>query len=461
MYDRPTIQYLSRTIIRLSLPVLVEQFFIVLMGAVSTMLVGNLGREAVSAVGNIDTINNVMISVFSSVAIGGTVLVAQFTGREDRLSASRAASQAMLASIVLSLVLTALVAGYQHGLVDLLFGRTEVLVRQNSLAYLGIVVWSYPPLALATTAFGVLRGNGNMKAPMMISVVMNLANILLSSVLIYGFRLDLGFIHWTTPAYGVTGAALGLTLARMLGFVLAIVMLKKSDLAFSWSPRHFLAVDRKKMGTILFLGVPAGFEQLMFNGGKLIVQLFIVRLGTVALAANAICNSIAAFATMPTVAMSLALTTIVGQAMGRRDKEGARTLLTFAIPFCSAILVGMSMLFLPVIGPVIGLYTQDAATRQTALPIMILYLFAQPLLWPPSFALAAGFRGAGDVRYQLVVTMVSMWVLRIGLGYLLTAVFSIGVIGVWIAMISDWALRSLLFTLRLRSGKWLNRDLVA
>jgi Na+-driven multidrug efflux pump len=152
MYDRPTIQYLSRTIIRLSLPVLVEQFFIVLMGAVSTMLVGNLGREAVSAVGNIDTINNVMISVFSSVAIGGTVLVAQFTGREDRLSASRAASQAMLASIVLSLVLTALVAGYQHGLVDLLFGRTEVLVRQNSLAYLGIVVWSYPPLALATTA---------------------------------------------------------------------------------------------------------------------------------------------------------------------------------------------------------------------------------------------------------------------------------------------------------------------
>jgi Na+-driven multidrug efflux pump len=114
-----------------------------------------------------------------------------------------------------------------------------------------------------------------------------------------------------------------------------------------------------------------------------------------------------------------------------------------------------------VIGPVIGLYTQDAATRQTALPIMILYLFAQPLLWPPSFALAAGFRGAGDVRYQLVVTMVSMWVLRIGLGYLLTAVFSIGVIGVWIAMISDWALRSLLFTLRLRSGRWLNRDLVA
>lgn len=460
MYDRSTTIHLSRTIIRLSLPVLVEQFFIVLMGAVSTMLVGNLGREAVSAVGNMDTINNVMISIFSSVAIGGTVLVAQYTGREDRLSASRAASQAMLASIVLALVLTGLVAGYQHALVNLLFGRTEILVRQNSLAYLSIVVWSYPPLALATTAFGVLRGNGNMKAPMTISIVMNLANILLSSILIYGLRLDWGFIKWVTPAYGVTGAAWGLTLARVLGFILAIVMLKKSDLAFSWAPRRFLTVDKKKMGTILFLGVPAGFEQLMFNGGKLIVQMFIVSLGTVALAANAVCNSIAAFATMPTAAMSLALTTIVGQAIGRRDKEGARTLLTFAIPFCSAILVGMSLLFLPVIGPVIGLYTQDPATRQTALPIMILYLIAQPLLWPPSFALAAGFRGAGDVRYQLVVTMVSMWVLRIGLGYLLTAVFPLGVIGVWIAMISDWALRSVLFTLRLRSGKWLHRDLV-
>lgn len=460
MYDRQTIADLSKSITRMTLPILVEQFFIVLMGIVSTMLVSNLGRAAVSAVGNIDVINNIMISVFSSLAIGGTILVAQFTGRGDGNAAKRAASQAMMASVVLSFLVTIMIYYGQHGLIESLYGKAEPIVRQNSLDYLRIVVWSYLPLALTTTAFGLLRGNGNMRAPMLISIIMNLANILLSSVLIYGLNLNIGFIHIAMTGHGVTGAAIGLTLARFLGFALALVMLGKSELAFSFAPQNFWRIEKKLLNTILFLGVPAGFEQLMFNGGKLIVQLFIVRLGTAALAANTIANSIAAMATLPTIAMSLALTTIVGQAIGRNDKPAAKKLLTFAIPFCCVTLAGMSIIILPLIHQIVGLFTRDLATRQETVIIMVIYLIAQPFLWPPSFALSSGFRGAGDVRYQLIVTMVSMWSLRIGLGYLLTVVFKVGLIGIWIAMLCDWTLRALLFTLRLRSGRWLRHTLI-
>ena len=460
MYDRQTIFQLSRTITRMTLPILVEQFFIVLMGVVSTMLVSNLGRDAVSAVGNIDVINNIMISVFSSLAIGGTILVAQFTGRGDRQSSSQAASQAMMASVVLSVVVTLLIFFSQHGLINLLYGKAEPIVRQNSLDYLGLVVWSYPPLALATTAFGLLRGNGNMRAPMLISIIMNVANIIMSAFLIYGIDLDLAWTRLTFAGLGVRGAAIGLTLARLLGFALAIVLLGKSEITFSFAPRIFWRIERKLLYTILLLGVPAGFEQLMFNGGKLIVQLFIVRLGTAALAANAIANSLAAMATLPTIALSLALTTIVGQAVGRNDKPAAKRLLTFSMPFSFAILLTMTVVALPFIHPIVGLFTRDLATRQQTVQIMVVYLLAQPLLWPASFALPAGFRGTGDVRYQLAVTLISMWALRIGLGFVLTVVLHVGLIGIWIAMFSDWTLRSILFLLRLRSGRWLHHELI-
>jgi putative MATE family efflux protein len=460
VYDRQTTIDLSRTITRMTLPILVEQFFIVLMGVVSTMLVSNIGRDAVSAVGNIDVINNIMISVFSSLAIGGTILVAQFSGRGDTRSASRAASQAMMASVVLSLGVTIIIYFSQHGLVEALYGKAEPIVRQNSLDYLRIVVWSYPPLALATTAFGLLRGNGNMRAPMIISIIMNLANILMSSVLIYGFKLDLGWATVNITGRGVTGAAIGLTLARLLGFILAIVMISKSELAFSFAMNSFWRVEKKMLNTILFLGVPAGFEQLMFNGGKLIVQIFIVRMGTAALAANSISNSLAAMATLPTIAMSMALTTLVGQLVGRGDKIAAKKLLTFALPFSFVILFVMSAVALPLIQPIIGMFTKDVATRHEALIVMVIYLIAQPFLWSASFALPAGFRGAGDVRYQLTVTMISMWALRIGLGYTLTVVLNVGLIGIWIAMLCDWALRALLFSLRLRSGRWLRHALI-
>ncbi len=460
MYDRQTTIELSRTITRMTLPILVEQFFIVLMGVVSTMLVSNLGRDAVSAVGNIDVINNIMISVFSSLAIGGTILVAQYTGRNDVKSSSRAAGQAMMASVVLSALVTLLIFFSQHGLIGLLYGNAEPIVRQNSLDYLSIVVWSYPPLALATTAFGLLRGNGNMRAPMIISIIMNVANIIMSAILIYGLDIDLGWTRVAFAGRGVTGAAIGLTLARLLGFVLAIAMLAKSELSFSFAPREFWRIEKKMLLTILLLGVPAGFEQLMFNGGKLIVQLFIVRLGTAALAANAIANSIAAMATLPTIALSMALTTIVGQAVGRNDKPSAKKLLTFAMPFSFVILFVMSAISLPLIQPIVGLFTRDLATRQATVTIMVIYLIAQPFFWPASFALPAGFRGAGDVRYQLTVTMISMWALRIGLGFVLTVVLEVGLIGIWIAMLSDWTLRSILFLLRLRSGRWLKHELI-
>lgn len=460
MYDRQEIASMSRTITRLTLPVLIEQFFIVSMGAINTMLVSNIGGEAISATGNVDTINNIIISVFSALAVGGTVVVAQYTGREDDRKANQAAAQALLACFLIAGSVTALIGILQRPLLQALFQNADPLILGYSYTYLAIILWSYVPIGLMTMAFGILRGSGDTRIPMIISIIMNLVNVGLSYVLIYGIRLNAGILVIQTPALGVRGAAIGLTAARTLGMVLALFPLLRGDRQIKLDWHDWLKLDGPMLRSILHLGVPGGTEQLMFNGGKLIVQTFIVQLGTIALASNAICNSLAAMATIPGLSMSLAITALVGQAVGRGDKTGARKLLTFSVLYNSVALAALSLLFLPFARALVGLFTHDPTTIRTAVRILYTYLLAQPLFWSGSFALPSGLRGAGDVRYTMIISIISMWLLRILLGYLFAIVLDFGLLGVWLAMYADWAFRAVQFILRLRSGKWLQHRTV-
>ncbi len=457
MLDRHAVASLSRTITRLTLPVLIEQFFIVMMGAVNTMLVANIGGEAISATGNVDTINNIIISFFAALAVGGTVIVAQYTGRQDDRKSNRAMAQSLLACVVIAGAVTLLIFLLQKPLLTWLFKDVDPLVLTYSYTYLAIVLWSYLPLALMTMAFGILRGSGDTRTPMMISIIMNIVNVGLSYWLIYGFRLNVGSLSMHTPAFGVQGAAVGLTLSRTLGMILALIPLLRGTRQLKLDWRDMRRPDWPMQRLILNLGVPGGAEQLMFNGGKLIVQMFIVQLGTVALAANAICNSLAALATIPGLSLSLAITALVGQAIGRGDQAGARRLLKFSLVYNTVALLVLSLLFLPFVRQLVGLFTHDATTIQTATRVMYAYLLAQPIFWSASFALPSGLRGAGDVRYTMVISIISMWLLRILLGYLFGIILGYGILGIWFAMFSDWAFRSVLFVWRLRSGRWLQQ----
>jgi putative MATE family efflux protein len=460
VYDRHAVAAMSRSITRLTLPVLVEQFFLVFMGAVNTLLVANIGREAISATGNVDTISNIIISVFSALAVGGTVIVAQCTGRQDLRIANKAAAQALLASLTIAGAVSLGILLGQRPLVQLLFRDVEPLVLQNTYTYLSIVLWSYLPIAVMTMAFGILRGSGDTRTPMAISIVMNIINVLISYVLIYGVNLHWGLLVIKTAGYGVRGAAIGLTLARLLGMVLALVPLLRGSHQIRIDWQNIFRFDGLMQRSILNLGIPAGTEQLMFNGGKLIVQTFIIQIGTVALAANSIANSVAGLATIPGLAMSLSITALVGQAIGSGDKPGARRLLKFSLLYNTAALTVLSVIFLIFLHPIIGLYTHDQETARVTYTLMFGYLVAQPLFWTSSFELPSGLRGAGDVRYTLIVSIISMWILRILLGYLFAIVLHIGVLGIWLAMFTDWAFRALMFIRRLQGDSWLNQKTI-
>jgi putative MATE family efflux protein len=452
--NRNELKRLAGTVSKLSLPVLVEQFFIVIMGVINTMLASNMGKEAISAIGMIDTISNIMIALFGALSIGGTVIVAQYTGQKDSAKASQSAAQALLSNLVISAGLAVLLWILRFLIIRALYGDADALVLDYADQYFGISLWSYIPIAMISVSFGILRGSGDTRTPMRISIIMNLCNVLLSYVLIYGLEIRLGGLDLVLPAFGVRGAATGLTSARTIGMLLVLIPLLNGSKRIRLTRLELFRPRWDLLRSIFRLGIPASAEQLMFQGGRLITQTYIVRLGTAAIAANTISISVNSLLMVPGNALAIAATALVGQQIGAGRFKEARKQLNFLILAASAAMALVSLVMLAIKDPVIRLYTHDEQISQLVSVIILSSLVVQPFIWSTSFITPAGLRGAGDIRYTMVVSIISMWLLRILLGYVFAVILPWGVLGVWIAMYVDWLCRSIFFVRRVQRDAW-------
>ena len=251
---------IRQDVVKLSIPVLTEQIFLVLMGVVNTMMAGNIGKEAVSAIGMVDSINNIFIAFFSSAAVGATVVVAHYAGQNKILEVNEAVKQALFSGICLALFITLFIFIFQHPIVGFLYGSAEPQVMRNLHVYLNITLATYPFMAVTSVASGVLRGIGDTRTPMKVTMLMNLANIVLSYPMIYGVRFHNNYIHIDMPGLGVTGAAIGIAAARTLGAILMLLVLwKGSDRIHITHIRSF-RFQMNYLKSIFGIGLPASFK---------------------------------------------------------------------------------------------------------------------------------------------------------------------------------------------------------
>ena len=194
-------------------------------------------------------------------------------------------------------------------------------------------------------------------------------------------------------------------------------------------------------------------ESLLFTLGKLITQVYIVGMGTVAIVSNSIATSIVNMQNVPGIALSTAATTVVGQAMGKGESDKAKDSLFYMTKFAFFTLGILGALCFPVAHLIVGLYTKSPEIIDYSTKLIKLNSLTTSL-WAFSFVLPAGLRGAGDGRYTMVTSILGMWIFRIGLGYVFGVILKMGVTGVWIGMYVDWIVRGSLYYLRLRGGNW-------
>ena len=451
---------IRKDVIKLTVPIITEQAFIMVMGVINAIMAGRLGKEAVSAIGMVDSINNIFIAFFSALAVGGTVIVAHYAGQRNHKYANEAARHAMFSGFILSVVVTLIIYFFRYGLIKVLFGSAEQEVLSNSFIYLNMTLFTYPFIALTAIACGVLRGVGDTKTPAKVTIIMNVLNIILSYTLIYGLEVASPHFRVGVPGLGIKGAALGIAAARIVGAVLIMYTLLNGSRLIKLKLTRTFRPDFELLRSIFGIGFPASVESLLFNGGKLITQIFIVGMGTAAIAANYIAGSVFGLVNIPGGALSIAATTMIGQFMGRGESEEAKRSLVYLTKLSSICLFVICAATFPFSSFVASIYTKSSEVIEIASGLIRTCAVVMPVLWSVSFIVPAGLKSTGDAKYTMIVSIFGMWAFRITLGYILGVPLKLGVVGVWIGMYIDWLVRGTLFYLRLKGDKWRGRIVV-
>lgn len=439
-----------REITPLAVPIFLENTCVLLMGVLSTFLVSWLGKEAMAGVGLADSFNMVIMAFFAAVDLGTTVVVAFSLGKRDPKRARDAARQSLILMTIIAIGLAAGIHLAGEHVINVIAGAATPEVKTLALSYLQTTVWSYPAAAIALISSGALRGAGNTKIPLLINGGMNILNIIISSLLIYGA------LGWN--GLGFVGAGLGLTISRYigaLGFIYVLVVGFAPSLRISLKS-YFRPLKIGILWEVLGIGIPASIESVLFNAGKLLTQMFVAGMGTNVIAGNFIAFSIAALINLPGNALGSASTIIVGKRLGKGQIGQAERQLRHVFWLSTIVLTLIAWGTAPFAGLMASFYTHEDDVKEVVKVLLWLNAAFMPI-WAASWVLPAGLKGARDARFAMWVSMISMWGCRVVAGYVLGIVLGMGVIGVWFGMFFDWTLRGALFYWRLVSGRWLKK----
>lgn len=446
--DKKTLLYPNKAMFALLVPVIIEQILNSFMGMVDTMMVSNVGSEALSAVSLVDSINNFLIQIFVAMAAGAAIICSQYLGSGDIKKTNEAARQILFTVTSIALGITILCLLFLKPILRMTFGKIEPNVMDAAEIYFFVTVLSYPFLALFHAGSAFYRADGNAKFPMQISVISNILNIIGNAILIFVFH------------FGILGAAIATLLSRSFCTIVIFIALRKETQAIILKNYTAIRPDFKFIKKILAVSVPNGIENGMFQFGKLAIQSTVSVMGTVAIAAQAMTNILEMLNGIAGIGIGIGLMTIVGQCLGCRRKEEAKYYIVKAYVIAECTILITCILVLAITIPVTNFAHMDAESARMCFQMMIAITIAKPLVWALSFVPAYGMRAAGDVRFSMMVTITTMWFCRVVLCIFCVKVFHMGPMAVWVGMFADWTLRAIIFTARFLSGKWLNHHVI-
>lgn len=432
----------KRDLIYLIVPLIIEQLLAVAVGMADTIMVASVGESAVSAVSLVDSINILLINIFAALATGGAVVAGQYIGKNNREKASQSGEQLIVFTTIISLFITALMFLGRNFILNVVFGAIEPEVSEYAYTYMTIVFASIPFIAIYNSGAALFRAMGNSQITMKTSLIMNAINIFGNAILIYGFRM------------GVEGVAIPTLISRMVAAVIIILLLRNENLLIHISRPFKYKYNGNMVKNILEIGIPNGIENSMFQLGKIVLLSVVSAFGTISITANAVANTVSAFQILPGAAMGLALVTIVSQCIGAGDYKQARYYTKLLHKYAYIILIILNLLVVLGSSYILKLYNLSPETAELTKKIIIFYALNVVISWAPSFTLPNALRAANDVKYTMVISVASMWIVRIGLGILFAKYLNFGVIGVWIGMVCDWYVRSAFFIYRFKGDKW-------
>lgn len=433
-----------KTILTLAFPIIIENILQILLGTADSYFVSKLDSTAIAGIGLTNLIMNIYISFFLAIGVGTTAVVSRYYGMNNFRKTVDAIKQSIILSVIISISL---------GIFSLLFSKHifYLLGADNNLMlytipYFKAVAVPSVFLSLLMILSSSLRGIGDTKSPMIAVGISCILNIVLDYFFIFGFLDFKGF--------GILGAGIATTLSRFVAVIILLIRFNnKSKITIKINDRW--KIDRKMIKTISKIGIPAGLEKLFMRIGQLSYNSFIISFGTTSYVAHNIAGTIDSYTYLPAMGFGVAAATLVGQNLGANNPDKAMKcgLISYVL---STILMMIMGIFIFILAPnLVKIFTNDIEIISLSVYVLRIIVFVQPFL-AITMVIASALQGAGDTKYPMYLTLIGIWTFRVGLGYILSNIFGLGLIGIWLALSFDIAIRGIVLLRRFIKGKWKN-----
>ena len=442
--------FTNRMIRNLLIPVVLEQLLNSIMGTADTMMVSNVGSAAISAVSLVDSINVLVIQAFSALAAGGAIVCAQYIGQRNKEKANESARQVLFIITAISVAVSLICLVFQKPLLRLIFGSVEAEVMRASEVYFFYTALSFPFIAAYDSAASIFRAQDNTRGPMTISMISNVMSIAGNAIMIWVFHM------------GVAGAALSTLISRIFCAVVVLIQLRKEREGQEIVVRDYFKIrpNWSMIKRILGIGIPSGVENSMFQLGKLAIQSTVSTLGTAAIAAQAMTNILENLNGIAALGVGVGLMTIVGQCLGAGRKDEAVYYIKKLCVIAEIVVLTSCLIVFALTKPVTILGGMEKESADMCFHMVMWITIMKPLVWTMAFVPGYGLRAAGDVKFSMITSCCTMWACRFCLCVFLIRVMGFGPMGVWIGMFADWTVRSIIFTWRFHSRKWLQHKVI-
>jgi putative MATE family efflux protein len=446
--DKSKLRFSNKYLAVLILPLLGEQLLAVLIGMADSMMVASVGEAAISGVSLIDSLSMLFLFLFTAFSTGGAAVISQYLGKEDDKNANKAAKQLFFVSLLLGVAIALIFIPIKKPIVHFIFGSIDQAVEDAALTYFNFVFLYFPFLGIYTSISASFRSLGDSKISLKVSLLMNIINVVLNAIFIF-------VLNW-----GVFGAGLATLTARIIAALVMLFLIVTKDTQLKLKKLYKVRLEWTMLKRIFNISIPNAIENSVFQLGKITVQSIVASLGLASIAANVVVGNLCTFASLPGVAISLAAPTIIGQCLGAGEKDMAKYYLRLIFKISLVLIIALSGLLILVMPYLINLYNLSDVAYEIAYNTSFFVLIATAILWTSSFALPNFLRAAGDVKYTLVCSLISMAIFRVGGAYLFTKVITLGLMGVWLAMVIDWISRTTCFVIRAKSGKWAEKKVI-
>lgn len=426
-----------KQIIFLATPIIFENIFQTLLGTVDTYFAGQLHDNAIAAIGVTNLIVNIFIAFFTAISVGTSTVISRFVGQKNFNKANLAVKQSIIIGTGLGVIVGFISFVFRNQILRI-SGATDQVISY-AIPYFIIVAVPSILICLTLILSSCLRASKDTKSPMMATGISNVINIVLNYVFI-----KLGF--------GIVGLALATTTSRLIVVIILFKKLNKGKSIIKLELKNF-NINKDIMNSIIRIGIPAGIEKLIMRFGQLVYNGMIISLGTAAYVAHNVGGTIENYTYIPAFGFAMATATLVGISLGENSPRKAKqiTFTTYIITAICMICIGIGFyVFAPFLAT---LFTKTPEVQGMVVSILRLIAFFQPFS-ALTQVMTSALQGAGDTKFPMYATLIGIWGIRVGVGYLFAVVLNYGLFGVWCAYALDITIRGTLLLIRFLNGKW-------